>query len=607
MDQQRSEVKPLKEVREALGNRSIILVGLMGCGKSSVGRRIATRLGLPFIDVDEEIEVSAQKTINEIFADHGEAFFRDGERRVIARLLAAGPQVLATGGGAFINAETRDKIKASGISVWLKAELPVLMKRVSKRDNRPLLRLADPEAVMRNLMTTRYPIYALADLVVQSRDVPHDQIVSEVIEAIKRSEVLKAPQPDRNSGHNQTMLERGVTAALVSATANATADQSTPASIQRSKPILDQRNTVPVHLPGREYNCLIGPGLMADAGRLISERFGPVKCAIVTDENVAAHHAMSLEAALRNSNLHAGTIVLPAGEATKSFRELQPLCEQLLAMGLERGDLVIPFGGGVIGDLAGFAASLIRRGVRFVQIPTSLLAQVDSSVGGKTGINTIHGKNLIGTFHQPSLVLADTDVLATLPVREMRAGYAEVVKYGLLGDAAFFEWLEINWRGLFSQDRATLTHAIVTSVAAKAAIVMRDEHETGDRALLNLGHTFGHALEAWTGYSSRLLHGEGVAIGMCLAFRLSEQLGLCPSGTAERVSTHIQAVGLPSRIDDIAGGKADPDQLLAVMGQDKKVKAGRLTFIMVRGIGEAFVTRDIEPATVRAFLAHEIG
>ena len=225
--------------------------------------------------------------------------------------------------------------------------------------------------------------------------------------------------------------------------------------------------------------------------------------------------------------------MLPAGESTKSFGELGPLCEKLLETGLERGDLVIALGGGVIGDLAGFAASILRRGVRFVQIPTSLLAQVDSSVGGKTGINTRQGKNLIGTFHQPSLVLADTDVLATLPPREMRAGYAEVAKYGLLGDASFFEWLEANHSGIFAGERMPLTTAIETSVKAKAAIVIRDEHENGDRALLNLGHTFGHALEAWTGYSDRLLHGEGVAIGMCLAFRFSEELGLCPKGTAE--------------------------------------------------------------------------
>lgn len=366
------------------------------------------------------------------------------------------------------------------------------------------------------------------------------------------------------------------------------------------------RRIVPVALAERTYEVMIGPGLLARAGQLVGERFAGARFGIVTDENVARHHLLALETALGSDKLR-GTIVLEPGEATKSFRVLAPLCERLLEMGLERGDLVVAFGGGVMGDLAGFAASILRRGVRFVQIPTSLLAQVDSSVGGKTGINTPQGKNLIGTFHQPSLVLADTDVLSTLPARQMRAGYAEVAKYGLLGDATFFAWLERNWRGVFGNDVAALTEAIETSVKAKAAIVARDEHETGDRALLNLGHTFGHALEAWTGYCDRLLHGEGVAIGMAQAFRFSEQLGLCAAGTAARVEKHLQDVGLPTRVRDIPGGKADPDELLRLMGQDKKVRQGRLTFILARGVGDAFITRDIEPGQVRAFLAREIG
>ena len=365
--------------------------------------------------------------------------------------------------------------------------------------------------------------------------------------------------------------------------------------------------TVSVPLGGRAYDVLIGPDLLAEAGRLVAGRLGKARCGIVTDENVARHHLATLEASLRAEGRHKGSIVLPAGEPTKSFRELGPLCERLLEMGLERGDLVVAFGGGVIGDLAGFAAGILRRGVRFVQIPTTLLAQVDSSVGGKTGINTPQGKNLIGVFHQPALVIADTDVLKTLPAREMRAGYAEVVKYGLLGDAGFFGWLEQAYDGIFAYDRETLVTAIETSVKAKAAIVARDEHETGDRALLNLGHTFGHALEAWTGYSDRLLHGEGVAIGMCLAFRFSESLGLCPAGTADRVTRHIEAVGLPTRLSDIPGGKADAGELGRLMGQDKKVRDGRLTFILVRGIGEAFISRDIDEATVRDFLAREIA
>lgn len=364
--------------------------------------------------------------------------------------------------------------------------------------------------------------------------------------------------------------------------------------------------TVPVALGSRAYDVLIGPDLLSEAGRLIATRLGKAKCAVVTDENVARHHLATLEASLRAEGRLRGSIVLPAGEATKSFRELGPLCERLLELGVERGDLVVAFGGGVIGDLAGFAAGILRRGVRFVQIPTSLLAQVDSSVGGKTGINTPQGKNLIGVFHQPVMVIADTNVLTTLPEREMKAGYAEVAKYGLLGDAAFFGWLEKNWRSVFGNDTAALTRAIETSVKAKAAIVERDEHETGDRALLNLGHTFGHALESWTGYSSRLLHGEGVSIGMCLAYRLSEELGLCPKGSAARVSSHLRAVGLPTSIGDIPGAKASAPELVRLMGQDKKVRDGKLTFILVRDIGEAFITQDVAVERVTQFLVREI-
>lgn len=364
---------------------------------------------------------------------------------------------------------------------------------------------------------------------------------------------------------------------------------------------------VAVSLGARSYEVLIGAGLIAQAGALIKQRLPGAKCGIVTDETVASHHLAALERGLGNDVDLAGSIVLPAGEATKSFGQLGPLCERLLELGLERGDLVIAFGGGVIGDLAGFAAGILRRGVRFVQIPTTLLAQVDSSVGGKTGINTPQGKNLIGVFHQPSLVLADTGVLATLDKRQMRAGYAEVAKYGLLGDAAFFGWLEENWQGVFSLEREQLDRAVETSVQAKADIVARDEMEAGDRALLNLGHTFGHALEAWTGYSDRLLHGEGVSIGMSMALRFSEKLGLCPEGTAERAVRHLQAVGLPTSVGDIPGGQADADELMRLMAQDKKVRQGKATFILVRGIGQAFVTQDVDPADVRTFLVSEIG
>jgi 3-dehydroquinate synthase len=364
---------------------------------------------------------------------------------------------------------------------------------------------------------------------------------------------------------------------------------------------------VRVGLGARSYDVLIGTGLLARAPELIGASLGPARCAIVTDENVAARHLAPLESGLTALGRHAGTVVLPPGEPTKSFPALVRLCERLLEMGLERGGLIVALGGGVIGDLTGLAASLVRRGVRFVQVPTTLLAQVDSSVGGKTGINTAHGKNLVGTFHQPSLVLADTGVLASLPAREFRAGYVEAAKYGLLGDAAFFAWLERNWPAIAAQESAALAHLVATSVQGKADIVARDETETGDRMLLNLGHTFGHALEAWAGYSDRLLHGEAIAIGTCLAFDLSRELGLVDQASVSRVVRHFKDAGLPTRIADIAGTPGpDAATLTAIMGQDKKVRDGRLTFILVRGIGAAFVSRDVTAAQAQDFLARRI-
>jgi len=378
--------------------------------------------------------------------------------------------------------------------------------------------------------------------------------------------------------------------------------------VAESRTSLDaSARTVTVPLGTRAYDVLVGPRLLSDAGWLTATRLGAAKCAVVTDENVARHHLGALETALKQEGLHAGSIILKPGEATKCFSELATLCERLLELGIERGDLVVAFGGGVIGDLAGFAAAILRRGVRFVQIPTTLLAQVDSSVGGKTGIDTPQGKNLIGAFHQPGLVIADTDTLKTLPERELRAGYAEVAKYGLLGDAPFFAWLEASWEAVFAFEAEALAKAIETSVKAKAGIVGRDETEQGERALLNLGHTFGHALEAWCGYSQRLLHGEAIAIGMCLAFRFSEALGECAPGTAERVAAHFAAVGLPTRIGDIPGEKPDVAGLMRLMGQDKKVRHGKLTFILAHAIGEAFIAHDVAPERVSEFLASEIA
>ena len=304
--------------------------------------------------------------------------------------------------------------------------------------------------------------------------------------------------------------------------------------------------------------------------------------------------------------MSASRIIVPVGEGSKSFRGFEQVCEAIIAARIERGDLVIALGGGVIGDLAGFAASAVRRGIDYVQVPTSLLAQVDSSVGGKTAINSAHGKNLIGAFYQPILVLADTAALDTLPAREFRAGYAEVAKYGLLGDAAFFSWLEANWHDVFNGGPAR-EHAIAVSCRAKAAIVARDERETGDRALLNLGHTFGHALEAACGFSDRLLHGEAVAAGTALAFGFSARLGLIAAAEADRAVRHLAEVGLPTRPEDIPGGLPSIDRLMDLIAQDKKVKRGMLTFILVRGVGAAFVETGVDQQDVRAFLSEKLA
>ncbi|MFC5387690.1 3-dehydroquinate synthase [Aquamicrobium segne] len=360
--------------------------------------------------------------------------------------------------------------------------------------------------------------------------------------------------------------------------------------------------TVAVGLGERAYDILIGPGLIARAGAEISSRLPGIRTAIITDENVAPFHLEALKAGFEAAGIASSVVILPAGEKTKSFAALQEVVDAILAARLERGDAVIALGGGVIGDLAGFAAGIVRRGMSLIQMPTSLLAQVDSSVGGKTGINSARGKNLIGVFHQPKLVLADTAVLDTLPAREFRAGYAEIAKYGLIDQPDFFAWLEKNWQEVFSGGAARI-EAIAQSCRAKADVVARDEFETSDRALLNLGHTFGHALEAAVAYDgARLVHGEGVAIGMALAHRFSVRMNLASPDDAERVEAHLKAVGLPWRMADIPGKLPDADALLAFITQDKKVSRGALTFILTQGVGQSFVARDVPPSQVLAFL-----
>ena len=569
---------------QMLDGRSIVLVGMMGAGKTSIGRRLATTLGLPFVDADVEIETAAGMTISEIFARHGEAYFRDGERRVIARILADGQRVLATGGGAYINPVTRERIAERGVSIWLKADADVLLRRVRKRPNRPLLHTRDPEQTLRELIEARYPVYALADFCLISREGPHDSMVEAVMNTLERG--LETLPRLQHAPREPAMI---------------------PASPLGEASVAASHTCVPVELGSRRYDILIGEGLLAEAGARIARIAPKAACAIVTDETVARHHLPALEASLEAAGIRHARIVVAAGEASKCWATFARVCDEIIAARMERGDLVVALGGGVVGDLAGFAAAAIRRGMRFVQIPTTLLAQVDSSVGGKTAINSEHGKNLIGAFHQPSLVLADTATLATLDPREFRAGYAEMANYGLIDDAPFFAWLERNWEEVFARGPA-LTQAIATSCRSKAAVVARDETEQGDRALLNLGHTFGHAFESLTHFNTaRLNHGEGVAIGMGCAYRFSAKLGHCAPDDAERVERHLRAVGLPARITDIAGWNAGPQPILDAMFQDKKVERGALTFILARGIGQTFIAKGVPAEAVSDFLRDELG
>jgi 3-dehydroquinate synthase len=358
-----------------------------------------------------------------------------------------------------------------------------------------------------------------------------------------------------------------------------------------------------VSLGERSYDVVVGNGLLARAGSELAQVLRRPDAIIVTDANLASTpHLGVLERSLEAAGIARRCIVLPPGELTKSMAQLGTLLEQLLDQGVDRATTIVAFGGGVVGDLAGFAAAILLRGLDCVQIPTTLLAQVDSAIGGKTGINTRHGKNLIGAFHQPRLVLADTAVLASLPVRELRAGYAEAVKYGLIDRPEFFAWLEVHGRDVVAGDAAAQQHAVLESCRAKAAVVAADEREGGVRALLNLGHTFAHGLEAACGYGDELLHGEAVAVGMVLAFDLSVRLGLCPAADADRVRAHLAAVGLPVTLGDIKATGFDLDILLAAMGYDKKAQAGRPRFVLTRGIGRAFAGAEVAPAELAALL-----
>ncbi len=543
-------------VPDTIAGRSIVLVGLMGAGKTSIGRRLAARLGLPFRDADQEIELAAGCTIPELFARYGEPAFRDGERRVIRRLLAGDPMVLAYGGGAFMDAATRESTRAEAISVWLRCTLPTLVRRVASRDNRPLLAGKDREETLRELMEIRYPVYAEADVIVDCGDEPPDVTTAGVMDA------LAEWKPARR---------------------------------------------LHVVLPSSSYDVVIGDNLLARAGALLAPRLQQKRAVVVTDQAVAALHLQTLMDGLAQTAIQASSIVVKGGEGCKTMETYLDVVDQLLEARVERRTAVIALGGGVVGDLAGFAAATTLRGLPFIQVPTTLLSQVDSSVGGKTGVNTRRGKNLVGAFYQPKMVLADTGTLATLPPRELMAGYAEIAKAGLIGDAAFFAWCERHGQAVISGDRDAQAEAIKRACAFKAAVVGDDEREekpNDGRALLNLGHTFGHALEAEFGYDGGLLHGEGVAVGLGLAFKLSVKLGLCPPADAERVIAHVSAVGLPADLS-MLNRRFSAATLIGHMRRDKKMRDGALHFVLARGIGQAFTSSDVPPDAVMDLLRDE--
>jgi shikimate kinase / 3-dehydroquinate synthase len=543
-------------VPDALAGRSIVLVGLMGAGKTSIGRRLAARLGLPFRDADQEIELAAGCTIPELFARYGEAAFRDGERRVIRRLLAGDPMVLAFGGGAFMDERTREATRADAVTVWLRCTLPTLLRRVASRDNRPLLNGVDREETLRRLIEQRYPVYAEADMIVDCGEEHPDYTTSTVMNA------LMDWKPARR---------------------------------------------LHVIVPGSSYDVVIGDNLLARAGALLAPKLPQKRAMVITDRTVAALHLQTLMGGLAETAIAASSIVVKGGEASKSMDTYLDVVDQLLEARVERRTAVIALGGGVVGDLAGFAAATTLRGLPFIQIPTTLLSQVDSSVGGKTGVNTRRGKNLVGAFYQPKVVLADTATLATLPPRELKAGYAEIAKAGLIGDAALFAWCEMHGQSIVSGDREAQAEAIKRACAFKAAIVGDDEREekpNDGRALLNLGHTFGHALEAEYGYDGGLLHGEGVAVGLGLAFKLSARLGLCPPADAERVIAHISAVGLPADLS-MLNRRFSAETLIGHMQRDKKMRDGRLHFVLARGIGQAFTSAEVPADAVIDLLREE--
>lgn len=554
-------------------NNNIFLVGLMGAGKTTIGRQLARKLGMRFVDSDHEIEARTGATIPWIFEIEGEASFRRREADMIRALSAQNGLVLATGGGAVLNPASRALLAERGTVVYLRASIGSILQRTAHDKNRPLLQTADPRAKLEELLAQRDPLYReIADLVIDTGRPNVQSMVQTILDQLAAQEAAHA-------------------AAFTPGLARRPASDPMNAMNQATPTILN------VELGERSYPITIGPGLLDDRALLARHIGGDGgKAAIVTNTTVAPLYLERVAAALRADGREVIEIVLPDGEEYKTWASLNLVYDALLAHKCDRKTTVVALGGGVIGDLAGFAASSYMRGVPFVQVPTTLLSQVDSSVGGKTGINHPLGKNMIGAFYQPRAVIADTSTLDTLPPRELAAGLAEVIKHGAILDAAYFDWIEANIGKLLAREPEAMAYAIARSCEIKAEVVRKDEREGGLRAVLNFGHTFGHAIEAGLGFGT-WLHGEAVGCGMVMAADLSARLGLVDAATVERVRNLVKAAGLPTVAPDLG-----LERWIELMAVDKKNEGGAIKFILLKPLGGPSIT-TVPPEILEATLA----
>ncbi|GJI92908.1 MULTISPECIES: bifunctional shikimate kinase/3-dehydroquinate synthase AroKB [Duganella] len=543
---------------------NVFLVGLMGAGKTTIGRILARKLGLRFIDSDHEIEARTGASIPWIFEIEGEQSFRRREADVIRELTGQQDLVLATGGGAILNADSRAFLKSRGTVIYLRATVHSILQRTAHDKNRPLLQTADPRKKLEELMAVRDPLYMeIADVVI---DTGRPNVQSMV----------------------QTILTQLETRAC----------EASPNCVTQAEPSMNEESTIllNVELGERSYPISIGPALLND-GALLARHVNGGKVAIITNTTIAPLYLARVEAGLRGAGKDVMSIVLPDGEEFKNWSSLMQIFDTLLANKADRKTTLIALGGGVIGDLTGYAAASYMRGIDFIQVPTTLLSQVDSSVGGKTGINHPLGKNMIGAFYQPRAVIADTSTLETLPARELSAGLAEVIKHGAIIDAAFFDWIEANMARLMARDKGALAYAIARSCEIKADVVRQDEREGGLRAILNFGHTFGHAIENGLGYGA-WLHGEAVGCGMVMAADLSHRMGLVDAATVARMRALVAAAGLPVKAPDLGA-----ERWLELMEVDKKNEGGAIKFILLKPLGAPSITnapRELLLATLAA-------